>query len=78
MGFDWRQIWEIASAPDNVPIVALLFLAPFYVWYALKQGIENDKLIAILEATRKPLKQNTARRRNGIPRGKRKSTPGRS
>jgi len=49
MGFDWRQIWEIASSPDNVPIVALLFLIPFYVWYALKQGIENDKLITILE-----------------------------
>ena len=21
---NWHQIWEIASAPDNVPIVALL------------------------------------------------------
>jgi hypothetical protein len=49
MGFDWRQIWEIASSPDNVPIVALLFLIPFYVWYAIRQGIENDKLITILE-----------------------------
>ena len=49
MGFDWRQIWEIASSPDNVPIVALLFLIPFYVWYAIRQGIANDKLIAILE-----------------------------
>src|ERR1700723_2979640 len=47
---DWHQIWEIASAPDNVPIVAMLFLIPFYLWYALKQGIENDKLIAILES----------------------------
>ena len=50
MPFDWRQIWEVASAPDNVPIVALLFIAPFYMWYALKQGIANDKLIAILES----------------------------
>ena len=47
---DWHQIWEIASAPDNVPIVALLFFVPFYVWYALKQGIENDRLIAMLES----------------------------
>src|ERR1700674_2224310 len=47
---DWHQIWEIASAPDNVPIVAMLFLIPFYLWYALRQGIENDKLIAILES----------------------------
>ena len=28
---------------------ALLFLIPFYVWYAIRQGLENDKLIAILE-----------------------------
>ena len=46
---DWHQLWEIASAPDNVPIVAMLFLIPFYLWYALRQGIANDKLIAILE-----------------------------
>ena len=31
---DWHQLWEIISQPDNVPIVALLFLIPFYVWYA--------------------------------------------
>jgi hypothetical protein len=49
MGGDWRQMWEIASAPDNVPIVALLFLVPFYLWYALRQGIANDRLIAVLE-----------------------------
>src|ERR1700740_65199 len=47
---DWHQIWEIASAPDNVPIVAMLFLIPFYLGYARKKGIETDKLIAILES----------------------------
>src|SRR5712691_3194614 len=36
---DWRQLWEIVSVPDNVPIVALLFLAPFYVWYGLRQAL---------------------------------------
>jgi hypothetical protein len=45
---DWHQLWEIISAPDNVPIVALLFLVPFYTWYALRQAIENDRLIALL------------------------------
>jgi cytochrome b/b6/petD-like protein len=45
---DWRQIWEVVSTPDNVPIVALLFLVPFYTWYAFKQAIENDRLIAVL------------------------------
>ncbi|MBI2822318.1 MAG: cytochrome C [Acidobacteria bacterium] len=47
---DWHQLWEIASAPDNVPIVALLFLIPFFTWYGLKQALENDRLIERLEA----------------------------
>jgi hypothetical protein len=45
---DWHQIWEVVSTPDNVPIVALLFLVPFYTWYAFRQAIANDKLIAVL------------------------------
>ena len=45
---DWHQLWEIASTPDNVPIVALLFLVPFYVWYAFHQALENDRLIALI------------------------------
>jgi hypothetical protein len=47
---DWHQIWEVVSAPDNVPIVALLFLVPFYLWYALRQALANDRLIAVLES----------------------------
>src|ERR1700690_520176 len=47
---NWHQMWEVASAPDNVPIVALLFLVPFYVWYAFKQALENDRLIDKLSA----------------------------
>jgi hypothetical protein len=46
---DWAQIWEIASAPDNVPIVALIVLVPFYCWYGLRQSFANDKLITQLE-----------------------------
>jgi hypothetical protein len=45
---DWRQLWEIASSPDNVPIVALLFLVPFYIWYSFRQAAANDRLIAHL------------------------------
>ena len=26
---DWNQLWKISSAPDNVPIVAMLFLVRF-------------------------------------------------
>jgi hypothetical protein len=47
---NWHQMWEVASAPDNVPIVALLFLVPFYVWYAFKQAVDNDRLIDKLSA----------------------------
>ncbi len=47
---DWHQLWEVISAPDNVPIVALLFLVPFYIWYGFRQGMANDRLIAQLEA----------------------------
>jgi hypothetical protein len=47
---DWHQLWEIVSAPDNVPIVALIFLVPFYTWYGLRQAVANDRLITQLEA----------------------------
>jgi hypothetical protein len=47
---DWHQLWEVTSAPDNIPIVALLFLVPFYAWYGLRQALENDRLMARLEA----------------------------
>ena len=47
---DWHQLWEIVSAPDNVPIVALLFLVPFYAWYGLRQARATDRLIVQLGA----------------------------
>ena len=46
---DWHQLWTITSAPDNVPIVAMLFLVPFFMWLGIKQARENDRLIAELE-----------------------------
>src|SRR6202046_2753983 len=45
---DWRQIWEVVSTPDNVPIVALLFLVPFYPWYPSPKAVANDELSAII------------------------------
>ncbi len=47
---DWGQLWRIVSEPDNVPIVAMLFLVPFYTWYAFRQALANDRLIGELEA----------------------------
>ena len=47
---DWVQLWEIFSLPDNVPIVLLMILLPFYTWYGLRQAFANDRLIGQLEA----------------------------
>src|SRR6266542_7017655 len=46
---DWHQLWTISSAPDNVPIVAMLFLVPFFTWLGIKQSKANDRLIEQLE-----------------------------
>ena len=48
---DWRQLWEIVSAPDNVPIVALIPLLAFYIYLAWKQAKANDALVAELETS---------------------------
>lgn len=47
---DWGQVWEIVTLPDNVPIVLLILVVPFYTWYALRQAFANDRLIDQLEA----------------------------
>lgn len=46
---DWHQLWKIVSAPDNVPIVAMLFLVPFFTWLGIRQAVRNDHLIGELE-----------------------------
>ena len=48
---DWRQLWEICSAPDNVPIVGLIPLLFFYCYLAWKQARANDQLIGELETS---------------------------
>ena len=47
---DLHQLWTIVSLPDNVPIVLLMIVVPFYTWYGLRQGFANDRLVAQLEA----------------------------
>ena len=36
----------IIGKPDNVPIVALIFLLIFFTWYSIREGVLNDKRIA--------------------------------
>jgi len=37
---------KIVTAPDNVPIVGMLFLVGFFVWYGLYKGKRNDERLA--------------------------------
>jgi len=48
---DWAQLWSIVSQPDNIPIVALAVLVPFYTWLGLRQARATDRLIDQLEAS---------------------------
>ncbi len=36
----------IVTKPDNVPIVGLIFLTFFFLWYSMKQAYDNDTKIA--------------------------------
>src|ERR1700704_2225441 len=36
----------IVTKPDNVPIVGLIFLLVFFVWYSIKEAVLNDRRIA--------------------------------
>ena len=37
---------KIVTKPDNVPIVGMLFLIPFFTWFALREAVRNDQRIA--------------------------------
>src|SRR6185295_1873236 len=32
----------LVTKPDNVPIVCMLFLVPFFTWFSLREGVRND------------------------------------
>src|SRR6266446_7859367 len=36
----------IVTKPDNVPIVGLILLLVFFVWYSIREGVLNDRRIA--------------------------------
>src|SRR3954449_399718 len=37
---------QIVTKPDNVPIVGLIFLLVFFVWYSIREAVLNDRRIA--------------------------------
>ena len=55
---DWHQLWVISSAPDNVPIVAMLFLVPIFTYMGVRQSVANDRLIKQLEGDSKLAKSH--------------------
>src|SRR5262245_19115707 len=36
----------IVTKPDNVPIVGMLFLVPFFTWFSMREAVRNDQRIA--------------------------------
>jgi hypothetical protein len=41
----FQQFIKILTLPDNVPIVAMLFLVLFFTYLAFRQARRNDQLI---------------------------------
>jgi len=46
IGFTDENFRKIVTAPDNVPIVAMIFIFGYFTWYALRKGVENDRRLA--------------------------------
>lgn len=40
-----EQFIHILTAPDNIPIVAMLVIISFLLAVAFKQAVENDRLL---------------------------------
>jgi hypothetical protein len=45
LAFPDMNFRKIVTKPDNVPIVALIFILGFYTWWALRQAAINDERI---------------------------------
>jgi len=36
----------VVTKPDNVPIVGLIFMLVFFIWYSIREAVLNDRRIA--------------------------------
>jgi len=41
-----KNFAAVATLPDNVPIVGMIFLVGFFFWYAMYRAYENDRRVA--------------------------------
>lgn len=58
IGLTDNHFRKIVSAPDNVPIVGMIFIFGYFTWYAMKKAIENDRRIEKAEPTIEQLETN--------------------
>ena len=49
---------SIVSTPDNVPIVAMIFIFGFFTWYAMRKAVDNDRRIEKGEPTAEQAETN--------------------
>ena len=47
-----EHLLVLVTKPDNVPIVAIVLLLPFFTWLAFSQGRKNDRAGTPAEAVR--------------------------
>jgi hypothetical protein len=45
LGLTDTHFRSIISTPDNVPIVAMIFIFGFFTWYAIRKAVKNDALM---------------------------------
>jgi hypothetical protein len=48
-----EHLIELVTKPDNVPIIAILFLLPYFMWLAFSQARKNDRAGTPAEAAQK-------------------------
>lgn len=51
VGLTDEHFVKIVSAPDNVPIVAMIFIAGYFTWYAMRKACLNDRRLERGEPT---------------------------
>lgn len=51
VGLTDEHFRTIISTPDNVPIVAMIFIFGYFTWYAMKKAVDNDRRVEKGEPT---------------------------
>lgn len=51
VGLTDRHFRSIVSTPDNVPIVAMIFIFGYFTWYAMRKAVLNDQRVERGEPT---------------------------